>query len=315
MVSGFFVKRACCPACESPGRKRLYACSFLDSPVREYLRDFYSRDGVVEFEYLEGATYILDECATCGLVYQEEVPNDDLLERLYEKWIDPKRAFRRHLENDGLDYHRRCAQDVMKLVAYFGRAPSDLDFFDFGMGWGKWARMAQAFGCNVQGTELSRSRIEYVRTHGIDIVTMAEAQKLRFDFVNMEHVMEHIPDPLDTLCTLGRSLKPNGLVRIWVPDGGDIRRRLKVMDWTAPKGSRNSLNVVSPLEHLNCFSRSSLIYMAAKAGLVPTGLPLGIEYAYGLCLRSPRSFIKTIALPVYRNFLRRGTCLFFRLGH
>ena len=268
---------------------------------------------MIEFEFLKGGTYILDECDTCGLVYQEEVPNDILMERLYEKWIDPERAFRRHLDSDGLDYHSRCATDVIKLVAYFGKAPADLEFFDFGMGWGKWARMAQAFGCNVRGAEISKSRIEYARTHRIDVVTMAEARDLRFDFINMEHVMEHIRDPLDTLCALRDSLKPSGMVRIWVPDGGDIRRRLRVMDWGAAKGSRDSLNLVSPLQHLNCFSRSSLIHMATRAGLVPATLPLRIEFAYGLSLRSPRDLLRSLALPVYRNLLRKGTCLFFRL--
>ena len=52
------------------------------------------------------------------------------------------------------------------------------------------------------------------------------------------------------------------------------------MDWKAPKNSRNSLNPVAPLEHINCFRRKSLIKMAAIAGMEEVVIPMSIQYAY-----------------------------------
>jgi SAM-dependent methyltransferase len=89
----------------------------------------------------------------------------------------------------------------------------------------------------------------------------------RFDLINAEQVFEHLPEPLDTLRHLSRGLKPGGLLRIGVPNGTGLKQSLAAWDWTAPKGSARSLNAVAPLEHLNCFTRTSLLVLAETAGL------------------------------------------------
>jgi 2-polyprenyl-3-methyl-5-hydroxy-6-metoxy-1,4-benzoquinol methylase len=320
MINPWFERRKECPACASDIFRTLYQSQYDEPPVKEYLIDFYSPQGMVEFEYLSGATYILCECNVCGLIFQRDIPNETLMERLYEHWIDPKKVFSQHhkkvfsqhQKKDDLGYYSFYAQEIMQIISYFGREPSSLCFFDFGMGWGKWALMAKAFGCDSFGTELSLERVEYARSNGIKVIKWDEIPQHRFDFINTEQVFEHIPEPLQTLRYLKTALKSNGILKVSVPTANNIHRRLKKMDWKAPKGSKNSLNPVAPLEHINCFRRASLVKMASEAEMEEVFIPAIVQYRYTTHWSGLKRIAKNIFLPIYRNLLKKQNYIFLR---
>jgi 2-polyprenyl-3-methyl-5-hydroxy-6-metoxy-1,4-benzoquinol methylase len=254
----YFIKRENCPVCKSVDKKTLFSCDFSDPPISNYLEDFYLPQGAVDFNYLSGTKYILDECNACGLIYQRLIPNDYLMEKLYEEWIDPKKVLINKVMNRDIRYYTNIAREIEMIIHYFNVIPSKLNFLDFGMGWGKWCLMAKAYGCNVIGTELSKARINYANSTGVKTIPWENIQDHLFDFINTEAVLEHIANPIKTLQYLSKSLKPLGIIKISVPNGWDIHRRLAVMNWTPDKSSQDSLNAVAPLEHINCFTESSL---------------------------------------------------------
>ena len=174
----------------------------------------------------------------------------------------------------------RPMRRTSRIISFFGAVPSSLRFLDFGMGWGKWALMVKAFGCDSYGTELSKARIDHARSNGLAVITWQDIPQHQFDVINAEKVFEHIPDPLATLRHLKKALTVGGLLRIHVPAAGNMRRRLKIMNWTAPEGSRESLNPVAPLEHINFFRRSSLTRMARESGLTEASIPITEEYGH-----------------------------------
>lgn len=312
MPNNNFIQRLNCPACKSQDVLSIYRCGFTESPIKEYLLSFYSPQGYIELDYLDGATYSLIQCKGCGLIYQDEIPNDQLMERLYEKWIDPQITLKRRTEEDSLTLYSYYAQEIMQILAYMDKNPGELTFFDFGMGWGKWARMAKAFGCDACGLEMSKQRIDYAKSDCIDNISWNDIPAHAFDLINTEQVFEHIAEPLDTLCYLKKSLKKNGLIKISVPDGGDMKRRLRIMDWSAPKGSRNSLNPVAPLEHINCFNTGAIIKMAEIAGLEAVYIPILKQYQYATGWCQTKRILKNVLLPIYRNIFRKGAYIFFR---
>ena len=163
----------------------------------------------------------------------------------------------------------------------------------------------------VYGTELSQARIEYAKASGIKVITWEDIPNYRFDFINTEQVFEHLSEPMETLVHLKRALKPGGMIKISVPNGWDIKRRLRIADWIAPKGFRNSLNPVAPLEHINCFNHEVIVKMASRIGLKLEALPFRlIKTGFAISLIDS---LKAIAKPYY-NFLtrRKRTYLFFR---
>jgi hypothetical protein len=94
-------------------------------------------------------------------------------------------------------------------------------------------------------------------------------------------------------------LKPNGIIRINVPNGWDIKRRLEIWDWTAPRGSENSLNMVAPLQHINCYIHEALVKMGQEAGLEVAVIP---DYFKKACLGDR---VKAV-VERYYNRLRYG---------
>lgn len=242
------------------------------APLREYLDAFYREVGKVEHDRLAGATYALVECRGCGTVFQRDIPDADLSDRLYERWMDPEKVFALYERTHSVNFYASLARQVETIVRHFGVNPAELKVLDLGMGWGRWCMFANAYGCETYGLEVSPARIAFARANGVRVLEYADLDAHQFHVINAEQVFEHLPDPLATLCMLRKRLRPGGLLWLSVPDGSDIQRRIDRWDWSAPKDSEQSLNAVAPLEHLNCFTPQSLVTMAQKAGFCPTSV-------------------------------------------
>jgi len=297
-MNQFFLAREFCPACKSANRTELLRLSYTGSPVREYLNTWYSYKKIDE-EYLEGCDYVLYECGDCGLIYQGEILNDATLRKLYEEWIDYEKVADRARTMITKNYYIGHAKDFVNILSYLDTPPCETHVLDFGMGFGTWCYLTKGFGCHAHGTELSQTRIDYAK--GIDVIAWKDIPGYRFDFINTEQVFEHLSDPLEVLGYLRQFLKPNGLIKISVPDGWDLKKRLEawdwetlqdytraenpeeelqriktIWDWESPDGSgtENSINVAAPLQHINCFNHEALVRMAERVKLVPVAIPV-----------------------------------------
>lgn len=280
--------------------------------MSDYLAEFYGRGpGEAMLKELAGVHYTLLDCSDCGLLWQRHAPADDLVERLYERWIDPSESLARDADTD-LVTRVPLVQEILQIVDAMARPPGRLRVFDFGMGWGRWLLIARGIGCQVTGSEISQARLEHARALSIPTIAWDEIPGSDFDVINTEQVFEHLVDPVGTLAHLAQGLAPDGLLKISVPPNEDIHRRLRFDDWRAPKFTSRSLNAVAPLEHLNCYHGRSLVAMAERAGLVPTYLPLRAYYRYTLPAGRPKSLARQLAKPVYRSTLKRGAYRFFR---
>jgi SAM-dependent methyltransferase len=308
-----FEERRACPVCLSPRRQQLYECAFDAPPVRDYLAVFYNSDHQYLFTPLTRAAYILDECLKCGLVYQRYVANEALMARLYGTSLTADRPTAAPAAKRTIHYYAHLAREVEDNLRYLGRPPGELTFFDFGAGLGDWCRMARAYGCKVAGTEISLGSAAAIVSSGIEFVRRDELAGRQFDVVNAEQVFEHLAEPRATLEELTGSLAPGGLLKIGVPNGNDIKRRLARLDWSATKGSRDSLNPVAPLEHVNCFSHASLVALGAGAGLLSVDPRLASRTPRRPRDRSVREILRGLARPLQNSGLgHRGTSLFFR---
>ena len=312
LMQNYFNFRKQCPACESTDLIDLYQNPFDEDPVKSYLMEFYSKQGKVEFEYLKDALYHIVKCNNCELIYQKEIANDELMERLYEHWIDPKIAKHKQEKFHDLTRYAYYAQEIMQIISHFEKQPADMNVFDFGMGWGEWAMMAKGFGCKTHGSELSQERIDHAEKNGIKVILWESIPEYEFDFINTEQVFEHLPDPLETLKYLKTALKPNGIIKISVPNAVNIDQRITKMDWNAVKGTKYSLNPVSPLEHINCYQVKSITTMAQCANLKQISPRMSTQYKYTTDWSTPKKIIKNILLPLYRKFLNKQNYIYLQ---
>jgi 2-polyprenyl-3-methyl-5-hydroxy-6-metoxy-1,4-benzoquinol methylase len=304
-VMQLFEPRDGCPACRCIRSRELYRAELGRPPIRTYLEAFYSPQGGIDFALLGNQEYVVCECAGCYLIYRSNILSDKGMAILYERWLDPGKA----LERQGLERNKqaRYSQEITAMARHLRKRPADMTVLDFGMGWGEWCVAAMSHGCTAFGTEISAARRQHAASKGIGIVHWNELPQQRFDIINVDQVLEHIPKPLETLKLLRQALSPSGVIKVSVPDGGDIKRRLRVLDWTAPKGTRNSLNPISPLEHINCFDRSALLRIVRNSGLHAVDIPVRLylrTLSVGDMMFDPKG---CLLKPLYYNALRCGT--------
>ena len=264
-----FVQRNLCPVCGSTQLARLCEISYADERMREFLATFYR--GRLPLQLLKRENYRVVSCGGCGFLFQDRILDSDGMLELYQRWIDQQASLNKKKAARAKLFRQYAAQ-VQTLTRMIGERPDRIRVLDFGMGWGYWSRMAQAHGLDVSGFELSAERQEHARAMGLRVITELPAPGNCFDIIYANQVFEHLPDPLDTLRQVCARLTPGGLVYIRVPDGRGAAHTLEQYGWSP------GLDAIHPLEHINCFTRSTLVRLAREANLRPVSAPLRLGW-------------------------------------
>jgi len=268
MATGF-VQREVCPLCGSTSRQLLSDLAFDESPLAPFLEDFYG--GRLAPAELASERYRIQCCDDCSFIFQDRILDDAGMHRLYQDWVDQACSLHKKRSAKAKRF-RQYAGQVKTLTRLFDKAPQQTRVLDYGMGWGYWGRMAQAHGFDVHGLELSALRRDHARQLGLPVMDRLEQADVEFDFIYANQVFEHLPDPRLALEELCRYLHADGIVYLRVPDGRDVIQRLRQGGWSP------DLDAIHPLEHINCFTRASLIQLGASAGLRPFQPPLRLEW-------------------------------------
>jgi SAM-dependent methyltransferase len=280
-----FVVRAACPVCGEQQHRVLCSLPFTAPEVWDFLERYYA--GRITRSDLADALYEIRRCAACGFLWQAYHLDEGGMQRLYEEWISAEESLAKKTRAD-VALFDGYAREASSIARRLGRKPCELRVLDFGMGWGAWCRMAQAFGYQVTGLELSERRRDHARAWGIRVID-SPASLERYDYVNCHHALEHVPDPFATLARLVEALAPGGLLRLSVPDGAGMEQQISRPDWRAAK------DPLHPLEHLNCFTGSTLVRLAERAGLVAAPerrAPRGLRAVVLGALRAPAAEIR-----------------------
>ncbi|HSL23092.1 MAG TPA: class I SAM-dependent methyltransferase [Vicinamibacterales bacterium] len=222
-------------------------------------------------------TFRFVRCAGCGLAYQNpRIPLDRIRDYYDDEYIAHRRVARWGLLTP-LFEHAMGKLDAVKdriVSRYLTLTPSS-EVLDV--------------GCAV-GTFLQRLRRQYaVRAAGVDFKDLSAAPSLegiefhcglfyevplgdeRFDLVTMWHFLEHDYDPMHSLRTARRLLKPGGRLLIEVP-----RLDSRTFRWFG----RRWPGLQAP-QHTVLFDRASLLRAVRQARFeVVDYLPYGAFPAY-----------------------------------
>jgi hypothetical protein len=192
------------------------------------------------------------------------------------------------------------------LFRYCTPADKSATLLDYGSGGSRWAIAAYQAGFRVTAYEPAVSR--QVLNGGIELVGSLQAvEGRRFDVINLEQVLEHIPDPVRDLNALKQHCHAYTVLRITVPDVARLGKRL----WDGFPFNGITMHILSPYEHLHGFRQLSFQALLKAAGLEPCA-----DWRLALCL--PRYALKrwaiTLGSPfshtaVLARFLRNETLL------
>lgn len=162
------------------------------------------------------AEWGLARCVACGLIFRHPMPDDDAIAAMYVQ--DYYDSYGRTIAG-----HETLAPDMRnRLDRLDSLRPQHGKMIEIGSAHGVFLMEARQRGWDVQGVELSTYTADAARTsYDLPIFngTLAAAafSDATFDVAHMNHVLEHLPDPVGTLRELRRVVKPGGLVVIEVP--------------------------------------------------------------------------------------------------
>jgi 2-polyprenyl-3-methyl-5-hydroxy-6-metoxy-1,4-benzoquinol methylase len=135
------------------------------------------------------------------------------------------------------------------------------NFLDVGAGVGTLVAAAAGRGFAARGVEVSAWAGRFAREEkGLDVRTglLEEAgfPDDHFDVITINHVLEHVPQPAQTIAEIRRILKHDGLLVIGVPNIDSLMAGLRGKKWAS----------LRPAEHLWHFTPATLKKLLAQGG-------------------------------------------------
>lgn len=206
-------------------------------------------------------TYV--RCLQCGLVrrYQGLSPNTQ--EQLYdEKYFtnSPSRKSNDYTYDYVSDWQWRYDRKRFKEeLREIGRHKKNGRILDVGAATGNFLQIGKAAGYDIVGVEFSPFASAFARERGFEVHTGAlEDVSLpfeSFDVVTLHHVLEHVPNPVETLSLVHRLMKPDGLLVVEVPNFASFRSKVNGAEWED----------LRPDEHLHQFEPRTLSAIIEKS--------------------------------------------------
>lgn len=209
-------------------------------------------DGVDAVFAFQVAGFDHVRCRRCGTLFVAALPDPTTLESTY---LAPDY----HSSAQGEEQRMRSEADGRAAVL---RKFGARDLLEVGCGPGHFLDACRDLGMQVEGIDRAATAdAARSRGHTIHALWFADfgPPTPRFDAIAMWEVLEHLPDPKDTLFRARRWLRPGGFIALSTPSSSGLPARAL--------GAR--FPMVCPPDHLSLFSRRGLQTMLSTAGFDP----------------------------------------------
>lgn len=131
---------------------------------------------------------------------------------------------------------------------------------EVGCGSGDTLVFLATLGWKTVGIDVDPVAVEVARKRGLDVrvgsIMAHRFDSESFDAIVMNHVIEHLHDPLAILAECKRVLRPGGCLVLVTPNTASLLHRVFGRSWMS----------LDPPRHLYLFSSQSLIRLVCKAG-------------------------------------------------
>ncbi|MBI3808520.1 MAG: class I SAM-dependent methyltransferase, partial [Nitrospirae bacterium] len=178
-------------------------------------------DGIGQQELFMHEGYPVRRCHSCGLVFLDPQPSDEILSKIYsaEYFLEsPDVESQDHVSQ----IKRRTARLYLDAIMQYGGARNGT-LLEVGCGKGDLLAEGLARGYEVHGLDLSPHAAQAAnRRLGRDVVTCATIEQASlpanyFDVCVCADVIEHTRDPIEFLAQVRQVMKPDGVLLLVTP--------------------------------------------------------------------------------------------------
>lgn len=261
------VNRETCPVCSSKNHTVLHSAKHDDPGFLDFIKfeKYYSKSFYDSYNtgILKELVFNLAECNNCHFVYLKEVLNKAGMGLLYNEWLDEELLKEHYRQIEYPVYH----ETLLKLVKKYFRKKEKISVMDFGAGYGNFCSIATKLGFSTYAYDLSDDKNDHMDNMGVTIIGNFDKYQNFFDLIWVNQVLEHLSDPGEVLKKLLVCLKEDGLAFVAVPDAKNIKAIFQ-----AEGLSNRFFKLISPHQHINAFSNSTLKLLGINAGFKPLSL-------------------------------------------
>jgi len=212
-------------------------------------------DGKSTDFYCRKNLYIYYLCNSCDTLFLHPLPNSQFINRLYKKEFDYK---------TGLTEEKRIRRQSSGILQKLRKLnPEAKSLLDIGSGYGFFLDEAKNYGLKLFGLEpadilysYSKNNFKGINLYNSDFETFYNKSFVnKFDFIILNHVIEHIVHPQKTIRQVIELLKPKGILYIETPNLNSHLFKVQKENYT----------FLTPPEHLWIFSSKSFQQIFQKS--------------------------------------------------
>lgn len=184
-----------------------------------------------------------NKCNECDLVFQSPMPTPDEIPSLYVEDYKPyktvvlhkidrrqKKAVNsfltKYLFGTQTPRKRGICKSIARFMSLFAMKDSLIPhkqcrLLDVGCGNGAWLYKHYKLGWKVDGVEMNAQASEKIRNLGILVYTGTLFEvplEKKYDVISFRHVIEHVPNPVETLKRANELLVPGGKLIMLLPN-------------------------------------------------------------------------------------------------
>lgn len=207
---------------ESKAKSGFPTCSFCEEKIEKIVFENISKFG---------KKYNLFECLSCQIWITSPKPSTEELSELYSTGNYRAKTGKRFVPVLEKIIHFLTIRKQNRIKEYVKRGR----IIDIGCGRGLFLNIMKSDGWVVTGQEFDEKSASYaVNSYGIDVHTgdlKGKFEKESFDVVNINHVLEHMEKPEETLMECHRILKKGGLLVVAVPNIDSLQAKFGKKNW------------------------------------------------------------------------------------
>jgi len=201
--------------------------------------------------YCQKDGYSIVRCRDCGLIFVNPRDDREQIARQYEEDMNsPIGYFLNSANEDAKIFKKRL--NWIESIASKGR------LLDIGCNVGTYMEIARDRGWSVTGIDVNKKAYQLCKTKNFDVHSGLFSQELidrlprkDFDLVCINDVIEHLPDPLDSMRLVHQLISRDGYLSINTPNMDNIFT--KVFQ-------------VKPEEHIFYFNKKTAVKTLTQSG-------------------------------------------------